>query len=72
MADLFTAETRDYLILAGVFLGILMLFTGLMQLVRTGENQSEARSLNVGPCSTTRTRAAHPDTCGAGRLAGAH
>ena len=44
MADLFTAETRDYLILACVFLGILMLFTGLMQLVRSGENRSEARS----------------------------
>lgn len=44
MPDYLTSDAINYIAYAGTFLGILVLFTGLAQLMRRGENRSEARS----------------------------
>ena len=44
MPDDLTVQALTYLVYSGVFLGVLLLFTGLAQLARRGENRSEARS----------------------------
>ena len=44
MQEFLTAETLTYMIYAGTFLGVLLLFTGLEQLLRRGETRGEARS----------------------------
>lgn len=44
MSETLTVDALNYVIYAGTFLGFLILFTGMAQLVRRGENRSEARS----------------------------
>lgn len=44
MESILSAEMLDYTMLAGVFVGIFLLITGLGQLIRRGENRAEARN----------------------------
>jgi len=44
MVETLSADALNYMVMAGMFLGILMLFTGLGQLIRRGENRQEARN----------------------------
>ncbi|MDQ2089690.1 type II secretion system F family protein [Marimonas arenosa] len=44
MENLLTVEVINYMVYAGTFLGILLLFTGVAQLAQRGETRGEARS----------------------------
>ena len=44
MRALLTPETINYVVYAGTFLGILLVFTGLAQLLQRGESRNEARN----------------------------
>lgn len=67
MAGFQSAELLNYLTLTCIFVGIFILFTGLSQLFRVGENQSEAhnrrlRMIRKGVSDEERLALLRPDT----------